>query len=320
MPISDCDHNSTMSVQEELSNFYKEISNVVIGKNKPVLYALTSILCRGHLLIEDPPGLGKTLLAHSIASGLSLDFRRVQCTPDLLPSDITGGSIYRPSTESFEFIKGPIFTDILLVDEINRSSPRTQSSLLEAMAENQVSADGKTYSLSDQFMVVATQNPIEFHGTYPLPEAQLDRFFMRIEMGYPDKQSELKIMLENTDSESHTINQCLSRESLSKLQQSVRQVTIKPEISQYCLDIVRQTRHQEGISLGVSPRGSIALHHAAKAFALVTNKGLVTPQIIKQVAVPVLSHRIVLNQQKGDHLAREQAINQVLAEVTVPIS
>lgn len=307
-----------MSVQQDLSNLYKDISKTVIGKSRSVILTLTAVLCRGHLLIEDYPGLGKTLLAHSIARGLALEFKRIQCTPDLLPADITGGAIFRHSNESFEFIKGPVFTDILLVDEINRSSPRTQSSLLEAMAENQVTAEGNTYALSDQFLIIATQNPVELHGTYPLPEAQLDRFFMRIDMGYPDVESELKILHGHGPDDKVELKPRLSRDTLAELQRMVHKIPVKPELSRYCLDIVRATREHEEIALGVSPRGSIALHQAAQAFAMITNKNLVTPQVIKNVAEPVLSHRITLRQQKGDHHARANMIQNILATVPVP--
>ncbi|MGI9319257.1 MAG: AAA family ATPase [bacterium] len=307
-----------MSVQAELSGLYKDISNIVIGKSKSVILTLTAVLCRGHLLIEDYPGLGKTLLAHSVARGLALDFKRVQCTPDLLPADITGGAIFRHSSESFEFIKGPVFTDILLVDEINRSSPRTQSSLLEAMAENQVTAEGNTYPLSDQFLIIATQNPVELHGTYPLPEAQLDRFFMRIDMGYPDVESEMKILQGHGADQKVALKPRISRDSLGQLQQLVHKVPVKPEVSRYCLDIVRATREHEEVALGVSPRGSIALYQAAQAFAMITNKNLVTPQVVKNVSEPVLAHRITLRQQKGDHHARANMIQKILSTVPVP--
>lgn len=307
-----------MSVQEALSGLYQDISKVVIGKSRSVILTLTAVLCRGHLLIEDYPGLGKTLLAHSVARGLALDFKRIQCTPDLLPADVTGGAIFRHSNETFEFIKGPVFTDILLVDEINRSSPRTQSSLLEAMAENQVTAEGETYELSNQFLIIATQNPVELHGTFPLPEAQLDRFFMRIDMGYPDVESELKILHGQGPDQKIEIEPRIDREALTQLQRMVHKIPVKPEISRYCLDIVRATREHDEIALGVSPRGSIALHQAAQAFAMITNKNLVTPQVVKNVAEPVLSHRITLRQQKGDHHARAAMIRKVLSTVPVP--
>lgn len=308
--------------RESLTRLYKNISNVIVGKNDSVVLSLVTLLCRGHLLIEDAPGLGKTMLARALAKSMQVEFKRVQCTPDLLPSDITGVSIYNQKTAAFDFVKGPVFTNILLADEINRATPRTQSSLLESMAEFQVTVDGTTYPLPDIFMVIATQNPVEYHGTYPLPEAQLDRFFMRISMGYPTVMDEVKIMQMQVDH--HPIadlQSIMQPQQIVELQKAASAVHVEPGVQKYIADIVNLTRTHPDLSLGASPRGSIALMKAAQAMALVTGQGFVDPQFVKQVAVPVLAHRLMLKSQaRMAGSSAESVLKSILDQVKVPLA
>ena len=304
-----------------LTHLYKNIAHVIVGKKETVLLTLATLICRGHLLIEDAPGLGKTMLARALARSLDIDFKRVQCTPDLLPSDITGVSIYNQKTTRFEFVKGPVFTNILLVDEINRTTPRTQSSLLESMAESQVSVDGITYPLSKVFMVIATQNPIEYHGTYPLPEAQLDRFLMRVNLGYPTLDEEVSIL--QKQKVHHPIDDLkpvLNAEILLQMQQAVTQIYLDDSIIRYIAEIVHATRSHKDLSLGASPRGSLALMRASQAMAMIAGKDYVDPQRVKQVVLPVLAHRLIVKSQPqlvgktADDILRE-----ILNQVPTPI-
>jgi len=308
--------------RENLTKLYKNIANVIVGKKDSVILALVTLLCRGHLLIEDAPGQGKTMLARALAKSLAVDFKRVQCTPDLLPSDITGVSIYNQKTSTFDFMKGPVFTNILLADEINRTTPRTQASLLESMGEHQVTVDGTTYALPDIFMVIATQNPIEYHGTYPLPEAQLDRFFMRVSMGYPSVEDEIKIMQMQVDH--HPIadlQAVLAPEIILQLQKEVTKVHVEPSVHRYIADIVKMTREHSDISLGASPRGSIALMKAAQAMALVSGQNFVDPQFIKKVAIPVLAHRLILkSQSQMTGKSAATILTSLLEHVKVPLA
>ena len=307
--------------KELLTQLYSNIARVIVGKNDPIVFTLVTLLCRGHLLLEDAPGLGKTMLARSLAKSLKMDFKRVQCTPDLLPSDITGVAIYNQQTGGFDFVKGPVFTNILLADEINRTTPRTQSALLEAMAENQVTVDGTTHILTDAFMVIATQNPIEFHGTYPLPEAQLDRFFMRISLGYPKLQDEVKLMQMQQDHHPiDDIGAVLSPESIVKMQKAVTRIHVEPSVQHYIAEIVAATRHHPDIELGASPRGSLALMKASQAMAYVNGQTFVDPGIIKRIIVPVLGHRIIPKSQaqlSGKGVG--DILKSVLESVAVPV-
>src|SRR5690348_5002051 len=254
------------SVRDIAENVVANVEKVIVGKRDEVELALIALLCQGHVLIEDVPGVGKTVLAKALARSIGCTFRRIQFTPDMLPSDVTGVSIYNQKTLEFEFRPGPVFTNFLVADEINRTTPRTQSSLLECMAEGQVTVEGRTYPMQDVFMVIATQNPVEFAGTYPLPEAQLDRFFMRINLGYPALGDEVSIM--NAQRERHPIDSLqpvLDKQTLAALQTQVSQVTVSEDVQRYIAEIVQATRSHPELELGASPRGSIALMKAAQA-------------------------------------------------------
>lgn len=282
---------------------------VIIGKPDALELVLISLLCRGHLLLEDVPGLGKTTLAKVVSKSIALSFRRLQCTPDLLPADITGVSIFDQKHQAFRFIPGPIFSNILLADEINRTSPRTQSALLEAMAERTVTVDRKTRPLPKTFMVIATQNPIEFSGTYPLPEAQLDRFFMRISLGYSSLDDESHIMMINQKNDPvETIAPVLKEEQLVNLQEAINKIQIDPKLMRYIASLVQATRAHKKLRLGASPRGSIALMKASQALALINDSNFVTAQMIQKVAKPILAHRLLLRNNSDN-------INTVLEDI-----
>ncbi|HFD11859.1 MAG TPA: MoxR family ATPase [Crenotrichaceae bacterium] len=310
-----------MSENKTLKAFFKNVSKVIVGKQDPIFFATVTLLARGHLLIEDAPGLGKTMLARSMAKSLSVSYKRLQCTPDLMPSDITGVSIFNDQTRKFEFRPGPLFTNLLLVDEINRATPRAQSALLEAMAEAQVSVDGKSYKLRKPFMVIATQNPIENHGTYPLPEAQLDRFFMRISMGYPTLPEEAEMMSQQCSS--HPINDLksvLTPEQLTDLQDQVAQIHIDSDVMAYIAAITQKTREHESLAWGASPRASLAMMRAAQAAALIKDEPYVDPSLVKLIAKPVLSHRIVVKPQLQVEQSTEYIISSILDSVPVPVA
>lgn len=299
---------------------YDNVRKVIFGKDPVVKLALTALLADGHLLIEDAPGLGKTMLARAIAKSISATFKRIQFTPDLLPSDVTGVTVFAPAKQEFEFFPGPIFTQLLLADEINRTSPRTQSSLLESMEEGQVSVDGKTHELPTPFFVVATQNPVELEGTYPLPEAQLDRFLMRIELGYPSETEEIRILQQQVNE--HPIEQLsavMDAETLARLQTKVKSVRLSTEIHQYITAIVRATREMRETRLGVSPRGGVALMKAARAHSFLHGLSFVSPDSVKRVATSVLGHRLVLDPQaEYTGISKVDVIQKVLKSVPVP--
>ena len=300
------------------------LRSVIRGKDDVVRLALVSIFARGHLLLEGVPGVGKTTLAHALARVLDCGFQRIQFTSDMLPSDILGVSIYSAAEQQFEFKHGPVFTNILLADEINRSTPKTQSALLEAMGENQVTVDSRSYPLPQPFLVVATQNPVEHHGVYPLPESQLDRFLMRVRMGYPEGSSERDILKSQAGtSRLDGLKPVLNAEDVLALQRTVDQVRVDDSLVDYALEIVRRTRESESLSLGVSPRGSLMLYHAAQAMAFVHGRDFCTPDDIKSLVVPVLAHRVVVNSNYvSAHKKSDQAetiLREIAASVRVPV-
>lgn len=309
------------SMVEQLSVKLKEnIGKIIKGKDDVIEKMILSLFCSGHILLEDIPGTGKTTLAKALSKSIDCEFKRVQFTPDLLPSDLTGINYYDQKEGAFQFRKGSIFTNILLGDEINRATPRTQSSLLECMEERQASIDGMTYSMPSPFLVIATQNPIEIQGTFPLPEAQLDRFFVKLSMGYPDKENELDMLsgflLKNPLEE---LKPVATRQEVLEAQKQVKEVFVEQSIKEYLLSIVQATREHEKIRLGVSPRGSIAFLRAAQAAAAIHGRDYVIPDDVKQVAEDVLSHRIIckgFQMVQSGEMAREY-IRQILTQVAV---
>jgi MoxR-like ATPase len=296
------------------------VERVVIGKREAVRLALIALMCRGHVLIEDVPGVGKTVLARSLAISTGCTFRRMQFTPDLLPTDITGVSIYNQKTSDFEFRPGPIMAQVVLADEINRATPKTQSALLEAMEERQVTVDGITYPLPQPFIVLATQNPIEYEGTFPLPEAELDRFQLRIHLGYPSLFDEVAIM--EAQQLSHPIDaleQVTNADEIESIQRAVKEVYVDPLIKEYIASVVDQTRRHEAVYLGASPRGSLALYRACQAYALLDGRDFVTPDNVKELAYPTLGHRLIVSPSaRVKEVAAADVINGCLQRVPVP--
>lgn len=306
----------------KLAALESALGNAIRGKAEVVRFSLVCLLARGHLLIEDVPGVGKTTLAQSLARSVDCSFHRLQFTSDMLPSDVLGVTVYNAHSEAFEFKPGPIFTNFLLADEINRTTPKTQSALLEAMNERQVTIDGRSHTLPTPFMVIATQNPVEHHGTYPLPESQLDRFLMRLRIGYPDTASERDI-LRNFAEPAAAIEAALSAEDVLQLQAMVHRVTVDETLADYMLAIVEKTRTHESLALGVSPRGSQALYRAAQALALMEGREYAIPDDIKRLVVPVFAHRVAINArmslaQRGTELA-ERTLEEIMTLVEVPL-
>ncbi|WP_087508602.1 AAA family ATPase [Cellulomonas iranensis] len=298
-----------------------EVATAVVGMAEPLRIALAALLAGGHVLFEDVPGLGKTLAARSLATALGLDFRRIQCTPDLLPSDVTGSSVFDPATSEFTFRPGPVFTGLLLADEINRTAPKTQSALLEAMAERQVSVDGTTHALPAPFHVVATSNPVEYEGTYPLPEAQLDRFMVRLAVGYPARDAEVDVLARRLERrrEAAPVGQVVDVATLLAMQAGVEAVTVDPDVLAYAVDLAAGTRAHAAVEVGASPRGSQALVLVARALAVLDGRDYVTPEDVKAVAVPALAHRLSLSPQAwAAGLAPEAVVREVLAQVPGP--
>jgi MoxR-like ATPase len=299
------------------------VSRVVRGKPDAIRYALTALLSRGHLLIEDIPGVGKTTLARALAATLGGTFRRIQFTSDLLPSDIVGVSLYDPERRTFEFRRGPIFANVVLADEINRTTPRTQSALLEAMSESRVSVDDTTYSLEQPFLVLATQNPTEHFGTYPLPESQMDRFLLRIRIGYPDREVEKQIIKSRGVADPvDELSPIIDHDTVRALQQSVERVRVDDRLVDYALHVVHETRQSSRLAIGVSTRGVLAWHRAAQAYALVDGRDYCVPDDYKRLALPALAHRVVLS-GAHDSLGRardeaEATIAEILAGVAAP--
>jgi MoxR-like ATPase len=298
-----------------------EVSNLVVDMRRPLELALASILAGGHVLFEDVPGLGKTLAARSLAQASGLDFRRLQCTPDLLPADITGSFLYAPATSEFVFRPGPVFTGLFLADEINRTSPKTQSALLEAMAEGQVTVEGESFPLPKPFHVIATSNPIEYEGTYALPEAQLDRFMVRLAVGYPSRDSEQRVLLNRVDRrrEVGTVSAVISAETLLAMQATVESVHVDPDIALYCVDLAAATRGHRDIQVGASPRGAQGLMLVGRARAVMDGRDFVAPEDIKAAAIPVLAHRISLTPQAwANGVDAAAVIGSVVAQVAGP--
>lgn len=307
-------------MNEKIQLLTENIEKVIIGKRTPILQAITALLTEGHVLVEDVPGVGKTQLAAALAKSVNGVFSRVQMTPDIMPSDITGFSMLNRETGDFDFRKGAAFCNFLLADEINRASPKAQSSLLEVMEEHQVSADGETYTLPKPFMVLATQNPVETYGTYHLPEAQMDRFAMKISMGYPTAEEEISILDRNEYENPITcISSVLATEDIVSLQEQVKQVRAAESVKRYIISIVTASRNNEGIRLGISPRGSIALYKAAKAWAFINGRDYITPQDVKDCGVCTLAHRIMLSPKgKSMYVTAEAALEKLLSSVPVP--
>jgi MoxR-like ATPase len=286
---------STQDVRAAARAVIENIEHVIVGKDEPVRLTLISVICRGHVLIEDVPGVGKTVLTKAVARSIGCTFKRIQFTPDLLPSDITGVSIFNQKTGEFEFHPGPLMSQFVLADEINRATPKTQSALLEAMEEGQITVDGTTHHLPEPFIVMATQNPIEYEGTFPLPEAQLDRFLVNIRLGYPSPSDEVKIL--DSQQRSHpldTLGQILSADDLVTIQQMVREVRVDKELREYIVALVGATRQHQSVYLGVSPRGSLALFRTAQARAMLEGRDYVIPDDVKRLAKATLSHRLLV--------------------------
>ncbi|MBB6450898.1 MoxR-like ATPase [Geomicrobium halophilum] len=305
---------------EMIRQIIDTVENVVVGKREAVTLTITALLAGGHVLIEDVPGVGKTMLVRAIARATGLDFKRIQFTPDLLPSDVTGVSIYNQHTKEFEFRPGPVMSNILLADEVNRTSPKTQSALLEALEEGNVTVDGCTYQLFDPFFVMATQNPIEHGGTYPLPEAQLDRFLFRIQLGYPEWHEEID-MLDRME-HGHPVDQLtpvVEVEDIQRMKMEVKEVFVSDAVKQYIVAIVRETRNLDRVELGVSPRGSIALMRAAQAYAYIQGSSYVRPDDVKRVAPYTLGHRLVLEADVlGPKGQDDKMIQRMLTRISVP--
>jgi MoxR-like ATPase len=305
-----------------LGDLETSLSSVIRGKAEAIRLSLVCLLARGHLLIEDVPGVGKTTLAHALARSTHTDFQRIQFTADMLPGDVLGVTIYNAQTQDFEFKPGPVFTHFLLADEINRATPKTQSALLEAMNEQQITLDGHSHPLRRPFMVIATQNPVEHHGTYPLPESQLDRFLMRIRMGYPDAAAEREILRAGARAGVDSLQPVLSEGDVLVLQDSVNDISVDEAIVEYILAVVEKTRNHESLSLGVSPRGSQALYRAAQASALFDGRDYVIPDDVKGLVIPVFAHRLIINSRSA--LARgadaaERILQDILTQVAVPL-
>lgn len=296
------------------------MEKVIAGKRTVIEKVLVCLLSGGHVLIEDVPGVGKTMLVHSLAKSIGCDFKRIQFTPDLLPSDITGVSVFNQKMGDFEFKPGPVLSQVILADEINRTSPKTQSSLLEVMEEHQVTVDGVTYKPDEPFIVLATQNPIEYEGTFPLPEAQLDRFMMKISVGYPDDESELLIIRRfGGNNPIEDLQPVVSPEDIKRMREKVKTILVDEKIEKYILSIIKETREREDVLLGASPRAAINLYRACQGRAFIYNRGYVIPDDVKSLVKPILSHRIILKPEfrlKG--ITSEDILNKIVSQTAVP--
>ena len=308
-------------VQEATRAVRQNVSRVMIGKEEVIDLLMVAMLCEGHVLFEDVPGIGKTTLAKTLAKSLGCTFQRIQFTPDLLPSDITGITFFNQKKSEFEFRPGPLLAQIVLADEINRATPRTQSALLEAMEERQISVERETVILPRPFIVIATQNPIELEGTFPLPEAQIDRFLMRLHLDYPSHSEERLILQRFKETQPlDDLQAVLTGERLQELQKMIRRVRVEPAVENYIVELVRATRNHSGVELGVSPRGTLALYRSSQAYAAIHGRSYVIPDDVKRVARPVLSHRMIATSQTRLHgRVMEQIIEDVLHNVSVPV-
>lgn len=305
---------------QKIDALINEVEKVILGKRDVIQLTVAALLAGGHVLFEDIPGVGKTMLVKSLAKAIQSDYKRVQFTPDLLPNDILGVSIFNSENQQFEFRPGPIFTSVLLADEINRTTPRTQAELLEAMSENHVTIDNQTYALSPHFFVLATQNPIEYEGTYPLPEAQLDRFLFRLHIGYPAFQDELALLIGQRQQSLNQIQTILTSQEVTALKQMVDQVFVDNQVARYALQLVQASRNHNAIDLGISPRGGIAFLKGAKALALTEGRTYVTPQDLQRILPAVFGHRLLL---KGGITASQESLSEIMKQmiqrVPVPV-
>lgn len=309
-----------VDVQGTAKKIIANVEKAIVGKRQQLILSLVSWFSEGHILLEDVPGVAKTMLARALACSVGCAFKRIQCTPDLLPTDVTGASIFNQKSSEFEFRPGPIFAQIVLADEINRTTPRTQAALLEAMAESRVTVDGITHTLTPPFLVIATQNPIDHEGTFPLPEAQLDRFLMRFNLGYPTFEDELK-MLEMLQYGNPVTNlePVVTSDELIACQRAIRAVHVDPKVRQYLMQIVHLTRENEELALGGSPRASIALFRTAQAMAAIRGRNFVQPDDVKRIAAPVLTHRLILKpESRLRKMTTEQVVKDVIDEIAVP--
>jgi len=308
-------------INHKTEKLEKNIQRAIKGKPEVIRAVIIGLLSQGHILIEDVPGVGKTTLAQALARSTELTFKRIQFTSDLLPTDIIGVSVLNQRTGEFEFKSGPVFANVVLIDEINRATPKTQSALLEAMSEARVTVEGRSYPLPRPFMVIATQNPLEYHGTFPLPENQLDRFFMRVSIGYPDRESEKEILIKFGAGRAWDwIEPVMTQEEVFSLQGMVDKVKVDDTILDYILAIIKETRNKKVFELGVSPRGAIALKRAAQARALIEGRNYTIPDNVKEMAVSVLAHRVLLKLERGGRKeAEENALMEILSRVPVPV-
>lgn len=306
--------------QEFARRVIRNAEQVIVGKRQQLVFSLACWFCEGHFLLEDVPGVAKTMLARSLAASMGCEFRRIQCTPDLLPSDVTGASVFNQKTVEFEFRKGPLFANLVLADEINRTTPRTQAALLEAMAEGRTTVDGTTWPLPQPFLVIATQNPVDHEGTFPLPEAQLDRFLMKFSLGYPTIEEEATMLDRlQLDHPVASLAPVVSGKELIACQAAVRKIHVDPKIRQYILQIVHFTRHHEHLALGGSPRASIALFRTSQALAAIRGRDYVLPDDVKLIAPPVLAHRMILRpESRLRKVTADRVIAEILGRVAVP--
>ncbi|SIS75947.1 AAA family ATPase [Salimicrobium salexigens] len=312
---------SSFMLNSKIAEVIKNINKVIVGKEDAVILSMVALLAKGHVLLEDVPGVGKTMLVRTLAKSMNCEFRRIQFTPDLLPSDVTGVSIYNPKTTEFEFRPGPILGNIVLADEINRTSPKTQSSLLEGMEEANITVDGRTVPLKHPFFVMATQNPIEYEGTYPLPEAQLDRFLLKLKMGYPSYQEEMEMLARTSGTHPiDSLDPVMTLEELAQAQESVREVYVDRTIEQYIVLLTSATREHPDVYLGVSPRGSMALMKAAKAYAYIYDRDYIVPDDVQYVARFVLPHRLIMTSEANfEGKTAEEVIEELIERTNVPV-